>query len=166
MYKKLVKKIKLWFWLGVQSPCILKHARKNAAVYKSAKEVEMPIKYLNILLANYAFHASRILVFFTLETRKMIGNVKYCFGDGTFNCCQFPFVQLYITLGEVSSTNSTTGVAHFFMHYWPIKSGRCIPEKRSISLYLFLPMLPTNRILDGWNYIKLECEAQCLHCQN
>lgn len=193
----------------------------SKTVFKNLEEVEVPLKFVDFLLADYNFEGTRVIVFCSLRARNMMGQLKEFFVDGTFRCCPAPFIQLLSIFGENGSTSETTNVvpllyallsdkkqSTYFALFEILRSqlkwdprkihcdfeisllnsikqfcttitivgcyyhwSQCIwrkakslglsktkskKDKRIVSLCSVLPLLPAEKILEGWNYIKYE----------
>lgn len=97
------------------STSLLYGARNKAldlkkTIYKSISEVEIPLKFRDMILADYCDQEEKILVFCTNNCRQTIANVTEFFIDGTFKTCPTPFTQIFSLHGDVGSTFDNTNV--------------------------------------------------------
>lgn len=107
-------------------------------IYSDFEEVEVPIKFAQLVLANYFYEGSRIIVFCSKRAREIIADVTEYFGDATFSCCPKPFQQLYILHGDIGSTITTTKVVPLIYVLMPNKK----QESYSIVFDLIKSQLP------------------------
>lgn len=72
----------------------------------------MPPRYNNFLLADYSntTNNTRIIVFSSVQARKIICESQEFYGDGTFKSCPSPFVQLYTIHVDTGSTVNHTNI--------------------------------------------------------
>ncbi|KAL0880256.1 hypothetical protein ABMA27_002713 [Loxostege sticticalis] len=199
--------------------------------FKKFHEVQVPLQHRNLVLAEYYYEDTTILVFCMEEDRAKIEQTKEIFGDATFNCSPPPFLQLFTIHAELGSTASTTNTKPIiyallsdkktetytalfnilksqFPNWEPIKyhcdfelgainsiykvfpnieikgcyyhwqqamwrMGKKIfgikkskPQARVVALCSVLPLLPSERLLEGWEYIKSRCNTENIKIQN
>ena len=99
-------------------------------VFKNFAEITVPPKFSDFLLANYYDEIKRILIFCSKEARDKIGLIEEYFGDATFDCCPYPFYQLFIIHGETGSVITQTATVPLIYALMPDK-------KRGIILQIY-----------------------------
>lgn len=74
------------------------------------KDVVVPGKFNNFLLADYNDKNCRIILFASSEAREVLRKAKHVFLDGTFKSASPPFTQLYTIHVDMGSTDDTNGI--------------------------------------------------------
>lgn len=108
-------------------------------IFKNFAEITVPAKFSDFLLANYYDENKRILIFSSNEARDQIGHIDEYFGDATFDCCPYPFSQLFIIHGETGSGITETAAVPLIYALMPDKK----EETYITVLQLIKSQLPT-----------------------
>lgn len=99
--------------------CSLYSARKESqqvkrTIFKDKNDIEVPACFRDMLLAEYRYDGSVILLFCLEEIRQILCEIKECFGDGTFSVAPLPFIQLYVIIGDIDSSSETINTLPIF----------------------------------------------------
>lgn len=123
--------------------------------FKEPSDVIIPKKIQSFLLIDYAENGNRILVFASESAQKHIEHVQHFFGDGTFDCCAKPFIQIYTIHGDIGSDVTKTNIAPLFYVLL------CNKEKRTYETML----IKIKEALPNFNPIKftLDFEAAAMN---
>lgn len=99
---------------------LYRHRNKSLNVpktqFNNVDEIIIPEKFHKYLLVDYCCEdgGDRIIILTSMEIKEHIKCVTHYFGDGTFDGCPKPFIQVYVIHGDIGSTNVSTNVASFF----------------------------------------------------
>lgn len=135
--------------------CSLYDTRKKAqrvkkTVFSNLHDIEVPATYHDILLADYRFDRSVILLFCLEESKQFLDNVKEYFGDGTFKAAPKTFVQLHVIFGDVGSTSKTTNVIPIFY--------ALMTDKKESSYSALFDLIKT--VCPQWNPEKFHADFE------
>jgi hypothetical protein len=191
-------------------------------VYVDVREVEVPRKFISFLLADYSYENERILIFCSDNGRNLMSNLNTFLGDGTFQSCPTPFVEIYSIHGDMSSSQDNTHIVplvyallsqktkrmyillfsliksriptwephklitdfelpaidafktvfpeaenhgcyyHYTKSLWrkakELGINKSYYTRKPVALCNALPLLPSNKIMEGWEYVKSEIQ--------
>lgn len=132
----------------------LYNARNKAAgtpktVFQFLEEVKIPQIFDDFLLAEYSCDETRIFIFSSQESKKLITTIKEAFVDSTFKSCPKPFAQLLSIHGDLGSTQETTSVRPLIF---------ALMSNKKESSYIALLEIIKSQI--GWNIIKIHCDFE------
>lgn len=135
--------------------CCLYQCRKNAmevdkTVFKCLCEVEVPLQFRTMLVADYINEKTKILIFCNVETLCLLPNIKEYFVDSTFKSTPRPFYQLLSIHGDIGSTSETCHVVPIFY--------ALMSDKKESSYHAIFDILNTKYV--EWKPLKIHMDFE------
>lgn len=82
--------------------------------FRHPNQVVIPEVFKQHLSVDCIEDTNRILVFASKAINSHINRVQHYFGDGTFDCCAKPFVQIYTIQGDIGSDVNASNIVPLF----------------------------------------------------
>lgn len=122
----------------------------DKTVFGDVKNVEIPAKFENFMLADYCEGNTRIIVFCSYEARKKMEVLKDFFGDGTFKSCPRLFHQIFTIHADLGSNHESTALTPLVY---------ALMTNRTKKSYEILFSLIKSQI-PNWNLISFTCDFE------